>query len=486
MIRRLIVPAIATLVAVLAVTAGALYWFLTGDASRQALERQASAWLGHPVRIGGLSAAFVPRVSLRLRDVRAGDPVRVTLAEVDLSAALGPLLSRRIEDATVTVADSRIDLPLPFSLPVTPPQGDSPVSIGSIALRNVVLASRGREIQVSADASLAGTRLTITRFTASTGKTAIEASGTVALSPRLDAMISARAPDLLDADDLIAVAGAFATPPANGRSSPSPRITAEIEAPYGSIGGVPIRRIAATLRADGNQVSIEPLSFSVFRGRQNGWLDVSFGERLEMRVGLSVSNIDVAELAALAGASGAITGRLEGSARFGAAAPDLATALGSLRGAGEVVIENGTMRGLDLVGTVVRFLGRAPLAKPAGGTPFDRIAGNFALSDGRVRSDDLTLHSTDFDVFARGTLQLDTDALDGRAEVVLSEALSAQAGRDVYRYARTGARIVLPGTVGGTLGQPRIRFDAAAAVRQAIGNEIQRRLSDLLDVIRVR
>ncbi len=484
MIRRLIVPAIAILVVILGVTAGALYWFLTGDASRQALERQAGAWLGHPVRIGSLSATLYPRVSLRLRDVRAGDPVRVTLAEVDLSAALRPLLSRRIEDATVTVADSRIDLPLPFSLPVTAP-GGSPLSIRSIALRNVVLASRGREIQVSADASLAGTRLAITRFSASTGKTAIDASGTVELSPRIDATIKARAPDLLDADDLIAVAGAFVTP-GSAPASPPPRITAEIEAPYGSITGVPIRRIAATLRADGNQVSIEPLSFSVFGGRQNGWVDVSFGDRLEMRLGLGVSNIDVAELATLAGAAGAITGRLNGSVRFGAAAPDLTNALGSLRGAGEVVISNGTMRGLDLVGTVVRFLGRAPLARPAGGTPFERIAGNFALSDGRVRSDDLTLHSADFDIFVRGTLRLDTDMLDGRAQVVLSEALSAQPGRDLFRYARTGTRIVLPGTVGGTLEEPRIGFDTAAAARQAIGNEIQRRLSDLLDVLRAQ
>ena len=485
MIRRLVLPAIAILVVILGVTAGALYWFLTGDASRQALERQASAWLGHPVRIGGLSVAFVPRVTLRLRDVRAGDPVRVTLSAVDLSAPLGPLLSRPIEDATVTVADSRIDLPLPFSLPVAAGAG-SQVSIRSIALRNVVLASRGREIQVSADASLAGTRLVITRFAASTGKTAIEASGTVELSPRIDATITARAPDLLDADDLIAVAGAFATPAGDGPSSPPRRITAEIEAPYGSVVGVPIRRIAATLRADGSQVSIEPLSFSVFGGRQNGWFDVSFGDRLEIRLGLGVSNIDVAALAAFAGAPGAITGRLGGSARFGAAAPDLATALGSLRGAGEVVVSAGTIRGLDLVRTVVRFLGRAPPARPDGGTPFDRIAGNFALSDGRVRSDDLSLHSSDFDIFVRGTLQLDTDTLDGRAQVVLSEALSAQAGRDVYRYALTGTRIVLPGTVGGTLGQPRIGFDTAAAVRQAIGNEIQRRLSDLLDVVRGR
>lgn len=474
----------AIVVVILGVTAGTIYWFLTGDASRQALERQASEWLGQPVRIGTSSVAFLPRVSLRLRDVRVGEPVRVRLSEVDVSARLRPLLSRRIEDATVTVADSRIDLPLPFPLPVSP-QGGSPTPIRSIALRDVVLASRGREIRVSADSSLRNTTLAVTSLTASAGKTAVDASGTVELSPRIDAAIKARA-DLLDGDDLIALVGAFALPPAGARSeSLPPRITADIEAPRGSIAGVTISRVAGTVRADGGQVSIEPLTFDVFGGRHNGWFDVALGDRLEVRLGASVSNVDAAQLAAFGGAPGAITGRLDASARLGGRGPDLASVLGSLRGAGEVVVSKGTMRGFDLVQAVVRFLGRAPLERAASGTPFDRLAGNFALSDGRVRSDDLTLHSADFDIFARGTLRLDTDALDGRAEVVLSDALSAQAGRDVYRYARTGTRIVLPGTVSGTLGQPRIGFDAAAAVRQAIGNEIKRRLSDLLDLVRV-
>lgn len=485
MIRRLVLAAIALVVVILGVAAATIYWFLAGDASRQALERQASQWLGQPVRIGAASVAFLPRVSLRLRDIRVGEPVRVTLSEVHLSAPLRPLLSRRIEDATVTVADSRIDLPLPFSLPVGG-GSEAPLAIRSIALRNVVLASRGREIRVSAESSLANSRLTVTSFTASSGNTMVTAAGTVELSPRIDAAIKASA-EVLDGDDLIALVGAFSSPSAGAAPGSSPpRLTVEIDAPRGTIAGVSVSRVTGTVRADGDQVSIEPLSFDVFGGRHNGWFDVALGDRLEVRLGASVSNVDAAQLAAFGGASGAMTGRLGASARLGGTGPDLASVLGSLRGAGEVVVSNGTLRGLDLAQIVVQFLGRAPIARPASGTPFDRIAGYFALSDGRVRSDDLTLHSADYDIFARGTLRLETDTLDGRAEVVLSDTLSAQAGREVYRYARTGTRIVLPATVGGTLRQPRIRFDTAAAVRQAIGNEIERRLSDLLDVVRGR
>lgn len=498
MIRRLLFAAVAAPLVILGATAGTVYWFLTGDAARGALEREVAEWLGQPVRIGRASVALLPRVSLRLQDVRVGEPVRMTLSEVAVSAPLRALLAGRIEDAALVVSDSRVDLPLPFPLPDSAgqasPAGDTAdtgdtvdvVSVRSIALRNLTLASGGREIRISADSSFADTRLVVTSLTATAGQTHLDASGTIDLTPRVDATIEGRASSV-DSDDLLALVAAFTAPggaAAAPGSTPPARVTAHIQSPLGTVAGVAIRRFDATIRADGTQVSIEPLAFDVFGGRHNGWLDAVLGETLDVRIGTSVSNIDVAQLAAFGGIPGAITGRLGASGRFGARGRDMAAVLSSLRGAGEVVVSKGTMRGLDLVRTVVRFLGRAPAEASAGGTPFDRIDANFALGDRLVRTDDLTLHSADFDIFARGTLRLDTEALDGRAEVVLSEALSAQTGREVYRYARTGNRIVLPATVGGTMVRPQVGIDAAAAVKQAVGTEIGRRLADLLDRVR--
>ena len=49
--RRILLIAAATLVViVLAATLG-LYWFFSGDGMRQALEQQATSWLGQPVKI---------------------------------------------------------------------------------------------------------------------------------------------------------------------------------------------------------------------------------------------------------------------------------------------------------------------------------------------------------------------------------------------------------------------------------------------------
>lgn len=496
MIRRLALAVLSLAAVLLTVTAGAFYWFLSGDGVRRALEREATAWLGQPVRVGEASVTLFPRVSLRLRDVRAGAPARLTLAAVDLSAPLRALLSRRIENADVIVSDSRIEMPLPFVLPFRRADADAQagsgadaadpldvVSVRTIALRNVTLASRGRQIRISAESSLADTRLALTRFTASSGETRLDATGAIELSPRIDATIDARA-DALDVDDLLALVSAFMTPAGAAASTPeaSVRVLANITAPRGRLAGAAFTRLDAAIRAEGRELTIDPFTFDVFGGRHHGWLEAQLGDTLQVRVGTSVANLDVAQLAAFGGAADTISGRLVGSGRFGARGRDLASVLASARGVGEMVISNGSMRGLDIVRTAVGFLGR-PVAgdPPAGGERFEELGGTFALGDRVVRSEDLTVRSPDFDVFARGTLRLATKALEGRADLVLSDAVSAQAGRDLYRYTRAGNRIVLPATLGGTLARPRVGIDAAAALRRGIRNEIERRLEGLFE-----
>jgi hypothetical protein len=98
-----------------------------------------------------------------------------------------------------------------------------------------------------------------------------------------------------------------------------------------------------------------------------------------------------------------------------------------------------------------------------------------------LRAQKFSLQSDDADMLGIGSLNLANDALDGRVDVVLSEALSAQAGTDLYRYTREGNRVVLPAVIGGTLPMPRLTIDAAAAVQRGIRNEVERRLKGLFE-----
>jgi len=135
----------------------------------------------------------------------------------------------------------------------------------------------------------------------------------------------------------------------------------------------------------------------------------------------------------------------------------------------------------DLVRTVVLFFGRPAPDAEEGTDRFDRLDLKFSLANRVLRAQAFSLRSPDADIVGTGSVNLDTKTLDGRADVLLSEGLSAQAGTDLYRYTREGNRVVLPASVGGTLAMPRLTIDAAAAAKRGLRNEIERRMKGLLE-----
>ena len=73
----------------------------------------------------------------------------------------------------------------------------------------------------------------------------------------------------------------------------------------------------------------------------------------------------------------------------------------------------------------------------------------------------------------QGTVTLADLVVDLTADMVLSEQLTAQAGRDLRRYAREGGRIVLPATVRGPLRQPTVFVDVGAALKRVTRNALE-------------
>ena len=519
--KRLLVIGAVVIIVLVVGAAGALYWFLSGDGIRRTLEQQASAWLGQPVQIGSARAQFFPRIGLELSDVRAGNPVRVTLRSVSISAPLQPLLKRRIEDAEVTLANSRIELPLPFSIPTTgdadttkPKEASTSgslqlVSVRAITLRDITIASRGREVTVSADSSLAGSRLNLQRFTATSGKTALDATGVVQLEPAIDANLTVKA-NRLDLDEMLALASAFSSPPVPARKSerseapsaahkptagltPSARRATEVEKPRPTrilaritaatarTGNLEVRNLAATVESQGQRVSLSPLTFQLFDGRYDGSIVATLGKTMSASIRSQITNLDVAQLAAYGGAAETMTGRLSGAGTFSGQGADVETALANARGSGTATMTKGEIRRLDLVRTVVLFFGRPAADAPPASERYDRVDLRFSLADRIARADTFALRSPDFDLTGGGTLSLRTKGLDGRFNLVLSEKLSQQAGTDLARYTREGERVVLPAALGGTLERPRVTIDTKAAVTRGLRNETERRLKGLLD-----
>jgi uncharacterized protein involved in outer membrane biogenesis len=486
-IRRIIVGLVGLVLVVLLAAAGTAYWFLSGDGVRLALERQASAWLGQPVRIRAASTQFFPRLGIQLTDVTVGEPVSLSLASIDLSTNFRALIGRRVEDAEVTVSDSRIQMPLPRARPAgetAASNGADPirlVSVRSIALSSVRLVSRGQEIVVNAESALEGTRLTVRRFDAQSGKTNLQAEGTVDLAPRVDATLRIKA-DTLDVDELLALADAF-TPEeeAGPEAGPDFRISARVSAERATAGGVDVRQFATVMEADGDRITLSPLTFQLFGGRYQGSLAARLGDAIQATLESRIIDIDLGQLAAFGGVEGAVTGTLSGAGTFSGRGADFAEVLRTARGDGTASAHEGTIQRLNLIRTVVLFFGRPAPDTAAATDAFDRIDARFSLAGGTFNANAFALRSADADIVGSGTLDVSSKELAGQLDLSLSEALSAQAGTDFRRYTREGNRIVLPARMGGTLGQPRLRIDAAAAVQRGLRNEVQRRLGGLLD-----
>jgi hypothetical protein len=134
-----------------------------------------------------------------------------------------------------------------------------------------------------------------------------------------------------------------------------------------------------------------------------------------------------------------------------------------------------------MVRSIVLAFGKPSGVPPEGaGTAFRSLGGKFALANATLTSDNLTLASRDFDMHGRGSFRLDNGAVDARGDVVLSPELTAQSGTDLRRYAQENGRVIVPATVAGRLDAPSVSIDVVAAGRRAIGNELKRRMSDLL------
>ena len=482
--------AAATIAAAVLVAAGGLYWFFSGDGMRRALEQQATAWLGQPVRIKAARGQLFPRPGIGLSGVEVGEPVRLTLSSVDLSTDLRALLNRRIEDARVVISDSTIQMPLPFAIPEQ--DGSSTdetvtqsavqvISVREISLRDIHIRSRGREVRVSADSSLNGNHLTLSRFTADSGSTSLQVKGEAELEPRVDAKLQATA-NKIDIDELLAIAEAF-TPErrAARRGAPSPpmKVVAQLKADTATAAGVQVTQFTTNMSLDGDRFTMSPMTFGLFGGSYDGSLTGRLGGSMSATLKSRLKGLDVAQLAAFGGSPDTITGTLSGEGTFSAQGDDMAAVLANANGRGSASIVDGTIKRLNLVRTVVLFFGRPAPETAAATDQFERIDASFSLANQILRADSFSMHSRDADLRGSVTLNLETRALDGTIDMILSEELSAQAGTDLARYTQEGSRVVLPASVGGTLEQPRITINAAAALKRGITNEIGRRLKEL-------
>ena len=506
------------------IVGGAAMWVrsaLGTDPVKSALASQLSKAIGQPVTIEGVSASIYPRVTIALTGVSIGDNGRIRLQSLDIGTALGALLSRRIEHATLRLSDARLELPLPPLTIASSQGGDgssggSPVqliSIDEIVLQNVELVSRGRTLRGDIEIVPHGTSaLTLRKIALTADGARIDATGEITNLAGPTGTIDIKA-GALDLDQLTAFASDFAEgsgmatgagsagntpagstanaaagstggtapatapPPASTHATgATPDLTLTLAADKASMAGVTLERVSGRAHLRGEQLTVEPMSFGVFGGTYEGSLGASFGAAPTFFWKAQLREVDVAAVTAFVGNPGVVTGRMAAQIDLTGQGLDAAAAMKTARGTARLAITNGIVKNLALVKSAVAATSLNPQAVIASSQgpldePFSELGASLSIAAGTASTPDLHFVSKDIRLDAGGALRLDGGAVNLQGSVQMSEELSKQAQATFVRATQQDGKITLPVTVRGTAGKYSIEIDTASLAKRAITNE---------------
>lgn len=482
----------------------ALRSMLANGKVQAALAAQISKAIGQPVVIGGLGATLYPRVGVRLDDVAIGDKSQITVQSFGLGADLGPLLSRRIEHATVRLAGARAALPLPAltlgsdSAIDTMPADVSTrppieiVSVDSVALSGVEIISGGRTLKGDVDIVPAGPGVIVKRIALSAEDMSLTATGTITDLAGPIGDISLRAGEL-NVDRLLAFFNEFvgglaegappraitaATDPSKAVSSM--HLNVAIEAERATFGTLAIERLTGRAIADDRSVTIAPLRFGLFGGTYDGGLTVTLGTaQPTFRWKAAVEDIDVAAATAFAGSPNAVSGRLTGTVDLNGTGRDASTAMSTAAGTVRLAVTDGVVRNLGIVRSVgaatslsLESLRLAAARAADVDEPFSKLSATVTIADGAASTGDLRFDAADLVLIARGSVALDSSALNLRGRVELSEALSGQVHHTMLRLSKDDGRVVLPAVITGSVASPIVKIDSGDIAKRALRNTV--------------
>jgi uncharacterized protein involved in outer membrane biogenesis len=506
MIKKILLAVVALVLVVVVGAFVAVRALLDPETVRHAIETQGSAALGEPVRVGGASFSVWPRAGVDLSNLQVGEPAAVTLEHTSVSTSMRALFNRRIEDADVIVENSVLDLPRLLKVldalgrePAAAPAPSAPaegggegftlVNVRTLALRNVTIAYQSRRAVFDVESSLAGDRLEVKEARITSNVSTITATGVVESLKRRKATLSLTA-DPLDLDGLMAFAQAFSGAP--GGATPAPTapaaarpaapasgeadITLELKAAKGRAAGIAFETLSAKAHLTPKGLDFEPFGFGIFGGRLDGAVRLDLeGKEPALSVNGKLNGVDMAKVMEFAEQPGTITGTLGGSLSVNGSGIDPETALGRATGKGAIAIANGTMKGLQMVRTIVLAFGKPDLAPPEGAPErFTRLGGDMSLASGVVTLSNLQFLSTDVDVNGAGTLTLKGSAIKVDGKASLSKELTAQAGRDLVRFTAEEGRVTVPARVTGTVSAPKVSVDIGDMATRAAKNEVKR------------
>jgi hypothetical protein len=277
----------------------------------------------------------------------------------------------------------------------------------------------------------------------------------------------------------------------------SPRLTAVLRSPSGSLRGLDYRDLELDARLRDRKLEVSKLALAAHQGTLVASGSAELGGAPAFETRLAVDGVRLESLLAAyapsepARASGSLTARL--ALRGAGASRD--AILRSLAGGGDLGVADGVLRGFNPAGDSLRALSGLPIFADrkivrlfelhpqvfgAEDTPFERIEAQIEVAGGQVVAREARLVARDYAVTGRGSYEIG-GSLDSSAVMAFSPELSEAVvdAEKRLRFLRSPeGRVEFPVVIRGAPGdlsvQPDLAYVAKSASREALTDAVER------------
>ncbi|MEE8580881.1 MAG: AsmA-like C-terminal region-containing protein [Myxococcota bacterium] len=262
----------------------------------------------------------------------------------------------------------------------------------------------------------------------------------------------------------------------------------------GRLQGIDYESLSAEFRLYKDRATIESLKLQAYQGelQVTGFYDMSEPERPTFDITSSLKDIRIDALLASQAPDAAqfLAGRANGKLTLKGAGSDWPSIREMLTGHGNLRIEEGVLKDVNLAEEVFSALTgvpglsgllssdlrrKHPQLFGSGDTVFEAMGGDLQIAEGRARVRNLRLAANDYSVVARGSVGLD-GKVDMKATFSASDALTASLVKKLsqmqYLKGKRG-RIEIPFRIGGRLPDVKLKPDT-----QFVSKALQRALVD--------
>ena len=231
-----------------------------------------------------------------------------------------------------------------------------------------------------------------------------------------------------------------------------------------------IQDVILKIHAKNGIFNLDPLKLNMYQGNVSGKATLNVTQDVpESHINLTLNNVDAGPLLSDVLDKDILEGVMQANVTLAMAGTDPALLRKTLNGNGELLFNDGAIKGIDLAGMVRNVQAAFGLAEKSDQKPrtdFAELKAPFTITRGVINTPQTSLKSPLLRVIANGNADLVKETLDFRVEPKVVSTIKGQ-GDETQR-----SGIMVPVLVTGNFSSPKFRPDFKGVAKQQIQEKV--------------